>query len=483
MKKITISNFKGIKTLPDLSLTKSQDGCEKEVNLLLYAENGGGKTSISEAIRLFHFTSNIENEMINPYIVGEEREAAKQDWLNSYLHNKSINLFEIGIDEAKFSSINTSVPPSTYIFVLDRSQLIPTSKIDIEKIISKTHFGGPTPREVLLSPVAIELVLDEVNRMLEYDFKESIRVERVETTEYIVGVKGIQDEFITENIDKKVNEANQNLIKILIFINYLKLLPQLQDNAKYFIVLDDVMSSLDLANRIILARIIISLGKEHQLLVMTHNVGFYNLIKHLSGTYNTSNDWNYVSLYKFDDNHTIYSIKDDTSVDNLLKDYNGIILPTDLQAVNAMRKKFENLLHEFAKILVIGIQEETSDLIDRICNLEKGYYCYIEGDKIRTHFDLIREISSITNICPTEQLRLKICNLFKKYDNRNLIPWISDTVQRLHTYQKVVLHQGSHDHTGALAVISRKEIDITLDLMRKLEQVIKRISTGYPYFI
>ena len=52
MKKITISNFKGIKTLPELSLTKLQDGDEKEVNLLLYAENGGEKTSISEAIRL-----------------------------------------------------------------------------------------------------------------------------------------------------------------------------------------------------------------------------------------------------------------------------------------------------------------------------------------------------------------------------------------------------------------------------------------------
>lgn len=95
MKKITISNFKGIKTLPELSLTKLQDGDEKEVNLLLYAENGGGKTSISEAIRLVSFTSHIENKIINPNIVGEERKAAKQDWLNSYLHNKSINLFEI----------------------------------------------------------------------------------------------------------------------------------------------------------------------------------------------------------------------------------------------------------------------------------------------------------------------------------------------------------------------------------------------------
>lgn len=65
MKKITISNFKGIKTLPELSLTKLQDGDEKEVNLLLYAENGGGKTSISEAIRLVSFTSHIENKIIN----------------------------------------------------------------------------------------------------------------------------------------------------------------------------------------------------------------------------------------------------------------------------------------------------------------------------------------------------------------------------------------------------------------------------------
>ena len=143
MKKITISNFKGIKTLPELSLTKLQDGDEKEVNLLLYAENGGGKTSISEAIRLVSFTSHIENKIINPNIVGEERKAAKQDWLNSYLHNKSINLFEIGIDETKFSSINTNVSSCTDIFVLDRSQLIPTSKT-----VSYTHLTLPTNSRV-----------------------------------------------------------------------------------------------------------------------------------------------------------------------------------------------------------------------------------------------------------------------------------------------------------------------------------------------
>lgn len=58
MKKIKISNFKGIQFLQELSLyKKNQDEYETDVNLLLYAENGGGKTSISEAIRLASYAN------------------------------------------------------------------------------------------------------------------------------------------------------------------------------------------------------------------------------------------------------------------------------------------------------------------------------------------------------------------------------------------------------------------------------------------
>lgn len=42
MKRIKILNFKGIRSLEELSLYKKEE-CEKENNLLLYAENGGGK--------------------------------------------------------------------------------------------------------------------------------------------------------------------------------------------------------------------------------------------------------------------------------------------------------------------------------------------------------------------------------------------------------------------------------------------------------
>ena len=86
-------------------------------------------------------------------------------------------------------------------------------------------------------------------------------------------------------------------------------------------------------------------------------------------------------------------------------------------------------------------------------------------------------------VCPQEHLQSKIRAVFEKYDEGNQMPWISTVIQHLHTYQKVILHQGSHDQVGSLPVISAKEVTITLDLMRKLEQIVKRNSTNFPYFI
>ena len=484
MKKITISNFKGIKSPLQLDLyTVDNNNIEKESNLLLYAENGGGKTSISEAIRLISFANFIEEEVISPNIVGEEREAAKRDWLNSYLHDQSNDVFEIDIDGNKFSSTSPDAMPNKNVFILDRLQLRPTSKIKLENLIGKNHFGGPYSYEQLSSSEIIDMVLSDVNDILKNEFKEKIELVRPESEEKIVGISGIIEGIITENIHEKLNEAHQNLIKILIFISYVKLAPKLGDEKKYFVVFDDVMSSLDLANRIVLARILINLGKEYQLLLMTHNVGFYNLIKHISGINHTNENWRYTSLYQIDGTHIMYSISEEENVDELVKKFGGRILPTDELAINAMRKKFEKLLHEFGIILTIGVQEETSDLIDRICNNEKWLYCYLDGDKIYTQTDLIKNISSLVKVCPQKYLQSKIRAIFQKYNEGNQMPWISTTIQHLHTYQKVVLHQGSHDQLGTLPIISDKEITITLDLMKKLEQIIKRSSTNFPYFI
>lgn len=109
------------------------------------------------------------------------------------------------------------------------------------------------------------------------------------------------------------------------------------------------MSSLDLANRIVLARILINLGKEYQLLLMTHNVGFYNLIKHISGINHTNENWRYTSLYQIDGTHIMYSISEEENVDELVKKFGGRILPTDELAINAMRKNSKNYYMNLGK--------------------------------------------------------------------------------------------------------------------------------------
>lgn len=488
MKNIKINNFKGIRLLPNLSLcTQDSSGVETETNLLLYAENGVGKTSIAEAIRLFSYANAIENEVIEANKVGEERDAARRDWLSSFLHDTSNEYFEIKIDENTFSQHKNNSINYTNTFILSRYQLVPSPTINIRDIIGNNNFGGPYSYDELSSRETIQMVLEEVNYYLENVFKEQIRVILPESSDKIVGITGItglDNDHITENINIKLNEANQNLVKVLIFICYLYLLPAPSDpRSKYFVVFDDVMSSLDLANRIILARIIINLGEEHQLLVMTHNAGFYNLIKHISGISQSSNKWIFATLYKTDGVHSVYTINDNDTVESLLKDFGGTISPTNTMAVNAMRKKFERLLHEFSKIIVMGIQDETSDIITRICNNSKGYYCHIEGDNIYTHFDLIKNISNLTEKCPSQLLQSRIRDTFKKYDNNNKTPWIAEAIWQLQTYQKVILHQGSHDQTGTIPIISTKEIAITLDLMQKLEKITKRSSSSFPYFI
>lgn len=483
MNKIIISNFKGFGESVEIDFSIVLDDSVSSTNMILYSENGGGKTTIAEAIRLMAFPIQIENKAIDASIVDEERIAAKRDWINGYLHDLSTESFEINIDGVAFSN---GLPLNTAgVFILSRDYLLPTSQICIDKLLDNTCFSYILPLSELLSRDVMTLVLEDVTHVLQNDFKESISLSLHESGDFTVGISGIIDGLLTNDINIKLNEAQQNLIKILIFLSYIKLLPKLDTDKRYFIVFDDIVSSLDLSNRIVLARIISDLGKDSnfQLLVMTHNAGFYNLMRHLINTSNCGYKWQFKSMFQIGNAHHIYSTPNETSVDVILEQFNGRILPNDELAINAIRKKFESLLHEFSKILTLGVQEETIDIISKISNIGQGYYCHINGNKICTHFDLLNEINSLISVCPTEKLQPQIRKLLLKYNDGNQMPWISNTINSLHTFQKVILHQGSHDHPGVIPVISAKEITLTIDLMKKLEQIVNRNSSSYPYFL
>ena len=112
---------------------------------------------------------------------------------------------------------------------------------------------------------------------------------------------------------------------------------------------------------------------------------------------------------------------------------------------------------------------------------DKGYTVY--NDHVRKTLSHLIS-SQIVEHLQNENATVDDRNISKiDYSNVFSLGVASDLIQELKTYQKVILHQSSHDQIGALPVISSKEIAITLDLIRKLEQITKRSSSSFPYFI
>lgn len=484
MKTLSIQNFKGIKGPLKLDL-KGSSG--KGLNYLLYSENGGGKTSIAEAIRLSVCYPGWEERHIPPHIAGPNRQQTIQSELARYLHDGALPSFEIRIDDTiRFSNIVPySEAETPEFFILGRQELIPSSRINLESLLNNANIRMSSPISDFLNDENIELLIHEVNTVLKDIFKEEISIVKLEAAGTHIGIIGITEQgHIGENIHTMLNESRQNLIKVLLFLCFLKCLPPSREKEDKCIVLDDIMSSLDLENRIILARYLISYGRDYQMIVLTHNIGFYNLMVHTAKIEGEIDEWKCVSLYRIEGKEDLYYPKENESVKELEDKFGGKIRPTDTEAINAMRKKLELLLHEFGKILTLGIQEETKDLIGHLVSAEShGYYCCVEGDNIKTGKDLLNKIHSLTEDDRVRDLREKIKFQFEKYNETNTMKDIAETIRHVNTYQKVVLHPGSHDQGAALSFSSEKEITISLDLMRKLEAIVNRSSASYPYFI
>lgn len=486
MKKISISNFKGIAGPLEVNLAGNAGVPEKGSNLLVYGENGGGKTSIAEGIRAALFSSEIHAARIAPNIVGEARAQAIKSLWRPMLHDQSSDSFSVRIDDETFSSDTANALSSRKAAILCRKDLLPSPRIDFRQLVHTENVKTGQPLESMTGDDDITLVIDEANLMLRELFKEEIRLVRLPENGIFIGIEGIlpDGQHIGDDIHVMVNEARQNIVKIVLFFSFLKQIPPPADGeGKTFVVLDDIMSSLDLANRIILARYIIEMGKTFQMLVMTHNAGFYNLVRHVAGVEGEAGSWKHCSLYCDDGLHTLYFPEMQENVQTIINNAGGKIKPDNDTAINALRKRLECLLREFAKILVLGIQEETKDLIEKIAT-DRTTFCIAEGDSIKSLPHLIAEIESLVEDVPERgDLKTKIKNKIEKYRRESIMPMVAETIRHLHVYQKVILHPGSHDQAGDIVPVSQREITLTIDLIKKLEAILNRHSASYPYFL
>ena len=134
------------------------------------------------------------------------------------------------------------------------------------------------------------------------------------------------------------------------------------DSKDKLIVLDDFITSLDIANRTFLIKYLIETFNKNkfQLIILTHNLEFFNLVKFILEEKITvnGNTWLFYQLYEINNCIELSNIQP-ISFENIEKE---IINHPDI-AGNLIRKKFENVIHSLAKDLILGSVESSNNTL------------------------------------------------------------------------------------------------------------------------
>jgi len=435
-------------------------------NFLLYGENGSGKSSIYEAIKVVFYKNKLE-ESIPTAETPEEQAQYNNEFWNKYKNQNATTDFEIEINGASYKDFDSN-NYQVYMVAIDKFCM--KDSIRLDELLKSFDF--PVENIDLFCQEKFEDIQNEVNINLEAFREKNISIEIDNEDDFRLKIKDNSRSLESKNeISKYFNEAKLNLIILLILFKSIK--HSKDENRTKILVLDDFITSLDVSNRTFLMRYILEDFSDFQILIFTHNVYFYNLIIYLiNDIYKTSKDWKFGNLYEINNQHKLYIKGSVERVDKIKQYYwsNN----TDIEGVgNRIRQRFEVLLYEFSKLLMVGAVEDSKKILDRVQHNNSIYFKnkINRHDKNRTASDLIDEIKNLLN---STNLKQEIENKIAEYQTIKLIN-IQKTITDLKLYQKVTLHPMSHGTIGQNS-FTINEIEESLALLKRFEDYIKDLA-------
>ncbi|MCG3692091.1 ATP-binding protein [Aliarcobacter butzleri] len=462
MKTLKITNFKAHQDLIEIKLD--------EKNFLLYGDNGAGKSSIYEVLKVIFYRDRLET-IIKKQSTPENQEEKIREFYSEY-NNKITNRdFEIKINNFNYKDF----PTSDYkVYMLNLEDTIFSKTIKLKDLYDNVFFNFP--KSICFAYKEIEI---KANNFLEYCL-EDIKIEIDSLDDYSIKIKNDKRSITnTKEIKRYFNEGKINLVIFALLFSAIEV--SKDDMKKNILILDDFITSLDMANRTFLMRYIFDTFKNFQILIFTHNVYFYNLIMYLINdkVCETSKEWQFANLYEIGNEQKIYINSDFIAIDSIEKEYDNEvkkISPNFQNIGNKLRQKFERLLYELSKIMMIGGVEESNKILETILENQNTYilkYEDMSGSKKKIRYkngnDLSIEVNSLSTLTD-------IRNKIKEYELNNFDE-IKVILKTLKLYRKVTMHSLSHGQTGQHNW-SNKEIKQTLILLKKLETNIKDITNS-----
>lgn len=455
MNKLHLKSFKVFKDEVEINLNGK--------NFLLYGENGAGKSSVFEALKVTFFRDRL-NSTIQVASTPEEQTQIIQDFWNKYNNKTSNSNFEIKLNDIDYASF----PIANYqVFMVSLENLIIGDKMNLNSLLAELHLQIDSI-DVFCSNKYSE-IQEKVNEALT-SFKEDVQIEIDKEDNYAIKIIDTNKNLESKaEIKKYFNEGKLNLITLLLLFNSIKY-AQIAAQKKV-LILDDFITSMDASNRTFLMKYVIDNFSDFQILIFTHNVSFYNLIMFLANEiYKNSENWMFATLYEINNVSKLYTKNSIVRVSTIKGEYNSLIHPASTQQIdeigNKIRQKFEILLYEFSKLIMIGAVEDSNKIINRIESSKNIYY---NGGK--TASDLIDEISGILAENNSHNLSNRISNKIVEY-NQTSFNKLKQVIGELKLYRKVTMHTMSHGTFG-LSSFTTSEIEKSMDLLEKLEKYLK----------
>ena len=518
IKKIIIENFKFHHHL-EFEISNNN-------NCLIYGENGSGKSSIYEALYSnFYYYKNIKiaNGIIKIRDTFLHRNFPSGDFEVNILFDNSIYLNrtdenltndhillspegnpEIGISNVYFANekVLRNITDDNFFNIIENELIMHFPKLSkivscYEEVIKSLKLLKIDEQinEVIIKQRrdADELCKTRLNELIPFSLINSILESNLLSDfkiEYSFDESSIDIDrkfhpplinFKIINIDDRgdfknhFNEAKLKLISIAVYFALIKKY-QSQNELK-LLVLDDFLTSLDMANRKKIARFIIDYFEEYQIIILTHNIQFNNLLKKMINP----TRWDTKILFTMkEDDLIVAKVKDKN--DNYIEEAKNFINTPNYDlaiAGNLLRKAFEGIVNEFEQLLEIGKVERLQKVLEALENDDSYFYDTpheVLGTLIKDFENMFQNTQQ-----PDDAKIRQIKNKINAIKNNKITFKIGDgtensyhLLERTEFYKNILMNPSSHNDSGT--EIYKEECENTIFLLEELNKLLEKLK-------
>lgn len=296
----------------------------------------------------------------------------------------------------------------------------------------------------------------------------------------IIKIK-IDDVECDGKLSHHFNEAKLKLIGVAIYFALAKKY-EASGNGFKLLVLDDFLTSLDMANRKLIMKYILEEFKDYQKLILTHNLQFFNMARKIIDLDSEdAKQWKIQKLFVYNNQSFLYN----KHLSYLNDASESLAKGDEHSAGNFIRKEFERIITEFEQLLELGRVEDLQNIIDALKSKDKHYiYSHKVTNAFYSNVQEILDDSSkneqVKISCiqstfkPLNKTEIEFTQKIKKEDGIITDETIKTIIKRGEFYKNFILNPASHDDYNA--DIFTKECDNAIKILKYLNTIINNLK-------